>query len=78
MAFDIALNILLCKFVEASIKNDTNTTHLTKDTTIKDKVKTAKTSIHVLRETDDISSSWYELVFFEVLLYTKSFFSSCK
>lgn len=76
VAFDIALNILLCKFVEAFIKNDTNTAHLTKDTIIKENIRIEKTIMHVLRETEDISNSWYEL--FDVLLYAKLFLSLCK
>lgn len=50
VALVIALNILLCKFVEALIQTDTNVVDLMTVETIVEMVKTPKTIIQVFRE----------------------------
>lgn len=50
VALVIALNILLCKFIEALIQTDTNVADLTRVANIIENVKTAKTMIQVCRE----------------------------
>lgn len=46
----IALNILLCKFIDALVLTDTNVAHLMRVANIREHMKTAKTVIHVCRE----------------------------
>lgn len=50
VALVIALNILLCKFIEALIQTDTNVADLIRVANIIVNVKTAKTMIQVCRE----------------------------
>jgi len=50
VALVIALNILLCKFIDALIQTDTNVADLTRVANIIENVKTAKTMIQVCRE----------------------------
>jgi len=50
VALVIALNILLCKFIEALIQTDTNVADLIRVDNIIENVKTAKTMIQVCRE----------------------------
>lgn len=75
----MALNILLCKFMDAFIQTDTNIADLMTVDSIIENVKTAKTMIHVCREIDhhknvsDSSSSVVAVLLFEtasVLLFT--------
>lgn len=75
----MALNILLCKFMEACIQTDTNIADLIRVASIIENVKTAKTMIHVCREIDhhnnvsDTSLSVVAVLLFEtasVLLFT--------
>lgn len=75
----MALNILLCKFMEACIQTDTNIADLMRVASIIENVKTAKTMIHVCREIDhhnnvsDTSSLVVAVLLFEtasVLLFT--------
>jgi hypothetical protein len=50
VALVIALNILLCKFIDAFIQTDTNVADLIRVANIIENVKTAKTMIHVCLE----------------------------
>lgn len=52
----IALNILLCKFIDALIQTDTNVADRIRVASIMANVKTAKTMIQVCREIDHHSS----------------------
>jgi len=52
VALVIALNILLCKFIEACIQTDTNVAYLITVAIIIKKVKTIKTLIQFFREVD--------------------------
>lgn len=52
VALVIALNILLCKFIEACIQTDTNVAYLITVATIIKRVKTIKTLIQFCREVD--------------------------
>lgn len=50
VALVIALNILLCKFIDALIQTDTNVADLIRVANIIENVKIAKTMTHVGRE----------------------------
>jgi hypothetical protein len=50
VALVIALNILLCRFIDALIQTDTNVADLTRVANIIENVKTAKTMTQVCRE----------------------------
>lgn len=51
VALVMALNILLCRFMEARMQTDTNVADLTSVANIMENVKTANTMMHVCRET---------------------------
>lgn len=70
VALVIALNILLCKFIEALIQIETHVIDLMKVATISNKVNTAKTIKQVCRVIDHHTNVVVELLSVNVMAFS--------